>query len=97
MKASEYRRELRKQGRAIHEIYYYTDSGKEIAFYLDDGKGGPYSRILCFNSALMAVPCYDPGSKDMTFVQRAKPEYQADFQEVESLHPGVPQSEFANV
>ena len=94
MKIKESRRELRKQGRTVHEIYYYADSGREIAFYLDDGKGGPYSKVLYFNSALMAVPCYDPRSKDMTCVQRAKPEHQADFREIESRHLGITQSEF---
>ena len=97
MKIKESRRELRKQCRTVHEIYYYTDSGREIAFYHDDGKGGSYSQTLYFNSALMAVPCYDPRSRDMTYFQRAKPEYRADFREVESRHPGIPQSEFTNI
>ena len=97
MKMKESRRELRKQGRTVHEIYYYADFGREIAFYLDDGKGGPYSKVLYFNSALMAVPCYDPRSKGMTCVQRAKPEWQAVFRDVESRHPGIPQSEFTDV
>ena len=97
MKTREFRREIEKQNRAVHEIYYYADDGREIAFYLDDGKGGPYSKVLCFNSAMMAVPCYDPRSKGMTFVQRAKPEYRDVFREVESLHPGIPQSEYADV
>ena len=97
MRIKESRRELRKQGRTVHEIYYYADSGREIAFYHDDGKGEPYSKVLYFNSALMAVPCYDPRSKGMTFVQRAKPEYRADFREIESRHPGIPRSEFTNV
>lgn len=95
MKIKESRREL--ENRTVHEICYYTDSGREIAFFHDDGKGGPYSKILYFNSAMMAIPCYAPRSKHMAFVQRAKPEYRADFREVESLHPGIPQSEFTNI
>ena len=97
MKIKESRREHRKQGRTVHGIYYYTDSGREIAFFLDDGKGEPYSKVLYFNSALMAVPCYDLRSGGMTCVQRAKPEYRADFREIENRHPGIPRSEFTNV
>ena len=97
MKIKESRRELRKQGRTVHEIYYYADSGREIAFCLDDGKGGPYSKVLYFNAGMMAVPCYDLRSGGMTCVQRAKPEYRADFREIESRHPGIPQSEFTDI
>ena len=97
MRIKEYRRRPGKQDRTIHEIYYYTDAGREIAFYMDDGKGGPYSKVLYFSSALLAVPGYGPKSKDMTYAQRARPEYQADFREVESLHPGIPQSEYTDV
>ena len=94
MQIKESRKELKD--RTVHDIHYYTDSGREIACYIDDGRGGPYSKVLYFNSALMAVPCYDPRSKDMTCIQRARLEYQADFQEVEDRHPGIPQSEFTD-
>lgn len=97
MKITESSRELKRQNRTVRTIYYYTDSGREIAFFQDDGKGEPYSKVLYFNSALMAVPCYDPKSKDMTFAQRAKPEYQDDFREIEAKHPGIPHSEFCDV
>ena len=97
MRIEETRRELKKQNRTVHEIRYCTDSEREIAFFLDDGKGGPYSKALYFSSALMAIPCYDPRSKEMTCVQRAKPEWQAVFRDVESRHPGIPQSEFTDV
>ena len=55
------------------------------------------AKVLYFNAGMMAVPCYDPRSKGMTFVQRAKPEHQADFREIESRHPGIPQSEFTGI
>jgi len=97
MKIKESSRELKRQNRTVHAIHYYADSGREIAFFQDDGKGEPYSKVLYFNSALMAVPCYDPKSEGMTFVQRAKPEYQDDFREVEAKHPGIPQSEFSDI
>lgn len=96
MKITESRRELKRQNRTVHNIHYFTDAGREIAFYQDDGKSEPYSKVLYFNSALMAVPCYSPKSAGMTVVQRAKPEYRADFEEIEKKHPGIPQSEFTN-
>ena len=97
MRTKEYHRKIERQNRTIHEIYYYADSGRMIAFFLDSGMSGPRSKILCFNSDLLAVPRRDPRSKNMTFVQRAKPEYRADFREIESRHPGIPRSEFTNV
>ena len=97
MKTKESRREIKRENRTAHEIHYYTDAGREIAFFSDDGKGGPFSKVLYFNSDLMAVPCYSPKSKGLTYVQRAKLEYRADFEEIEKKHPGITQSEFCNM
>jgi len=96
MKITESRRELKRKNRIVHSIHYFTDAGREIAFYQDDGKGEPYSKVLYFNSTLMDDPCYSPKSAGMTAVQRAKPEYRVDFMEIEKKHPGIPQSEFIN-
>lgn len=97
MTKKEHSREIKRQNRTVTNIHYYTDDGRELAFYTDDGRGEPYSKVLYFNSSLMAVQCYDPSSKNMTYIERAKPEYRADFTEVAAQHPGIPQSEYTNV
>ena len=92
MKVKESRREIKRQNRTVTSIYYYTDNGRELAFYTDDGRGEAYSKVLYFNADLMAVQ-----SHGMTYIERAKPEYMDDFRKVEALHPGIPQSEFTNI
>ena len=65
---------------------------RNLRFFQDDGRMGSYSKILYFNSAMMAIPCYTQEGQGMTFIQRAKPQ----FREIEGRHLGIPQSEFTN-
>ena len=97
MRIREYRCEIKRENRTTREVHYFSDSDRELAFFEDDGKAGSYSKVLYFNSAMMEIPCYTKEGKNMTCIQRAKPEFREDFQEIEGRHPGLPQSDFANI
>lgn len=97
MRKKESSREIKRQNRTATTISYFADNGRQLASVMDDGKGEPYSRVLYFNAALMQVPCYDPKSEGMSFVERAKPEYRADLQAIADENPGIPQSEYTDI
>ncbi len=91
MRIEETSHEIKKENRTVHTIYYYTDAGREIAFFKDDGKNQKFSKVLYFNSSLLK------NGYDNNYLGRAKPEYKNDIEAVVALHPGIPQSEYMNV
>ncbi len=94
----EFRREIKQRNSnyIATTVNYFTDNGQQLASMKDNGKGEPYSRVLYFNATLLQVPCYNPKSKNMSFIERAKPEYQADFQAIVDENPDILQSEYIN-
>lgn len=80
------------------ESYFYADDGREIAMVMDDkNKDGSVSQVLYFNSDRLAVRCFQPESKTMTFPERAKPQYRNDFEELLRMFPEAKTSEYSNL
>lgn len=69
-------------------IDHRNSKGEKIAFFQENCKA--HTKTLFFNAAMME----SPKTNGMTCIQRAKPEYRADFAEIEKMYPGVPQREF---
>lgn len=73
-----------KDGRVVTTIYYYSDNGREIAFF-----GG---NTLYFNSEALKHLDNRPD-----FVSHAKDEYKADLEAIAALHPDAQRCEYLNV
>ena len=74
-----------KDGRVITTIHYYSDAGRELAFF------GGSSKILYINSDVLKRIDNRPD-----YVSHAKDEYKADLEAIAALYPDAPRSEYLN-
>lgn len=72
-----------KEGRIVATIRYYSDAGREIAFF--DGADD----ALYFNSDTLKHIDNRPD-----FISHAKDEYKADLETIALLHPNAPRGEY---